>query len=266
MTLGGKIMELFGAVDTSRNPNPVAPGNSNLVNPNNPGNTNPTVPGNEARSDGNNPIAIPAAGEGDKSPLAEFGKLWETADPKTLPKTLDNMNISLDADPAKLFAAAKNVDFTKFIPPALQDRIDKGDKGAILEAMSLVGQGGFATSAGATVNLVKAALAQQAQEFKSILPELLRNNSAQQTLRADNKFFENPAVSPLVATVEKQLLAKNPSKTAAEIAEMAKSYLDGFANEYLTSSGMVVGAKPAPAKGNKGETDWSSFFEEQNVA
>lgn len=267
MTLGGKIMELFGAVDTSRNPTPAAPGNNNLVNPNNPGVGNPTVPGNEHRSDGNGVVAIPAAGEGEKSPLENFKDIWQAPDPKTLPKTLSNMNIQLDADPTKLFEAAKQVDFTKFIPPALQDRIDKGDKGAVTEALTLVAQGGFATSAGATVNLVKAALQQQANEFRSILPEMLRNNSAQQLLRADNAFFENPAVSPLVATVEQQLLRKNPTKSAAEISEMAKSYLDGFANEYLTSSGKVVSAKPKEVKGSKGgDYDWGNFFEDGQAA
>lgn len=267
MALGERIMELLGRTDTSRNPNPVASANSTLINPNNPGAGNPTIPGNEARSDGKTVAAIPAAGEGIESPLGNFEKLWEAPDPKTLPKTLDNMNISLDADPTKLFAAAKNVDFSKFIPSALQEKIDKGDKGAIMEAINLVGQGGFATSAGATVNLVKAALAEQAKQFKDIMPELLRNSSAQQSLRADNSFFENPAVSPLVSQVEKQLLAKNPSKSGTEISEMAKNYLDGFAKEYLKSTGNVVSEKPKDSKGTKGENyDWGSFFEDQAVA
>lgn len=266
MTLGGKIMELFSntgqpQVNPTPAQNPNGPANPNIPSGqgNNPGVTNPLVPGGEQRSDGKGPAAFPAAGEGEKSPLAEFAPLWEAPDPKTLPKNLDNISINLTADPAEMFKAAQRIEFTKVIPAALLERMNKGEAGAITEGMNLVAQAGYAQSAGATVALVKNALAQQAKEFKEALPELFRNNSAQQLLRADNTFFDNPAVSPLVATIEQQILRKNPNKSPAEISEMAKNYLGGFATEYLTASGKVVGDAPTASKLAKNETDWSSW-------
>lgn len=270
MTFGGKIMELFSAGGAPQgNPTPPTQGNSNLVNPNiNPGaNGNPLVPGGEARANGENgPAAFPVAGEGEKSPLDNFGKLWEPVDPKLAPPNAASMVTKFNIDPVKIQEAARAVDFSQVIPSALQARLDSGDKGAVVEALNLAVQAGYGQSAIATSNLINTALEKQHANFIKAMPEILRNNTAQQLLRADNTFFDNPAVSPLVTQVERQISQKNPNLPPAEVAQQARTYLDGFANEYLNSVGKVVGDRPkAPANG-KGDTDWGSFFlDEQSV-
>lgn len=223
-----------------------------------------TAPGaGTPKSDGS-VLAIPKAGEGDKSPLANYGDLWQTStDPKdkNYVKPPATTATKISADPAKMMEAAKTVDFTKVLSPELQARLAKAEPAAIVEAMNTVAQATYAQAAGAATHILNSALEAQAKTFRDqVMPEILRNHSVSQQLRTDNPLFDNPAVSPVLKMVERQLVAKNPTLSPVEITAKAKDYLTGFATELVSASGRVITDKPAaPAKGREPQ-NWGEYF------
>lgn len=257
------IMDAFRNITGTGNPTPVAA--TAVAQPGAEANT--MVPnGATPKSDGSMP-AIPAVGEGDKSPLAEYDKLWSTPDPKTKPASPSELAINIQTDPTKLLEAAKRVDFSKVIPAELAGRMAKGEGAAILEGMNLVSQASYAQSVGATGAILREALAQQARAFETkVIPEVLRNHEARRTLQADNQLFRDPAVAPLVDMVERQLAQHNPSMSATEISEKAKGYLSGFATDMIKQSGKVISDAPVASTAGRQDTDWSKFFGEDAVA
>lgn len=199
---------------------------------------NTTVPNKETiQSDGTGPKAIPAAGKGDESPLAGYEKLWEHAETDGKPISLV---VPLEADPAKLLAAAKTVDFTKAMNPELLEKASKGDSAALGQLVNEAAQTGYAQSALATTKIVEAALAKQADIFKtSVMPAILRNHNIGNEL-GDNPLFDNPAVKPLLDGLKNQLSIKYKDATPTQIKQHAEKILTELATAHLTSTGKTI--------------------------
>lgn len=226
--------------------------------------TNVSVPNADTlqNTDGTGPKAIPAAGEGDKSPLDGYAKLWETADTDGKPLSLTT---PINADPAKLLAAAKTVDFTKAISPELLEKASKGDAASLSELVNQAAQTGYAQSALATTKILEAALNQQATKFQNeVMPEILRRHSIGRDLRTENPIFDNPALKPMLSELETQLAIKYPNASAAEVSSHAKTILTGMAEDIIKQSGRTVtdttGGGGGTPKASGEVFDWESHF------
>jgi hypothetical protein len=220
---------------------------------------NTAIPGSEAKSDGSIP-AIPKAGEGAKSPLENYGKLWDKADTDKAPPT---GAVTLKADPAKIAEAARKVDFKPAINAEALTKAVAGDAAALADVLNQAAQAGYAQATSATAKIVQDALTQQAKTFREeIIPDIVRRSTITNSLGADNPIFENPAVKPLVTMVENQMQMKFPNASAAEITTKAKEYLMETSTEFLKSSGMTVAAaqKDTKTSGGKQATDWGDYF------
>lgn len=232
---------------------------------------NPTVPsGATPGSDGNGPAAFPATAgvqDQEKSPLSGFEKLWEN-DPKNPVKDpLATVSTKFNIDPAKLAAAAKNMDFAGMIPKEVIDAAMKGDPAAFAQAMNAVTQAAFVQSASANARVVEAAVNQTAEKMlKEVLPQMVRDSSIANHVRTENPLFKNPAAAPLVEMLQKQVQTKYPTATAAEINSQVSSYLNDFAKMVVSSK---IGEQPDPAatagsgvvrKTGGNTDDWGDFF------
>jgi hypothetical protein len=259
------IMDIFKsfAGGNSATPNPSASNGTSTPAPAGTQNANPTVPSSTTiKSDGTGPAAIPAAGEGDKSPLEGFKDLWQKGDTDKKPISLDVIG---RIDPAKLMEGASRVDFLKAIKPETLDAALKGDQKAFLDALNQVSQANYAQSAAVTGQMIKDALAATHKLYKEqIIPEVLKTERISNTLRADNPLFENPAVAPLLDAVRNQMAVKFPNATPSDINDKAKEYLSGFAEQIVKSSGKIVADAPKQTQQEKGATDWSKFFDSTN--
>lgn len=222
---------------------------------------NPTVPSDGTpQSDGKGPKAIPAAGTDDASPLAGYKDLWEHADTDGKPIALVP---PLEADPAKLLAAAKTVDFTKTMNPELLEKAAKGDAAALSQVVNEAAQAGYAQSAMATTKILEAALAKQADMFKTtVMPEILRRNNIGNALRADNPLFDNPAVKPLLEGLEARLVVKYPTDTPEQLNIRAKEIFLGMSEELVKASGRQIVDAGVNSSGVKEEKafDWEAHF------
>lgn len=223
---------------------------------------NKTIPSSETGKSDGSLKAIPAAGEGDKSPLANFDGLWDPLDPK-LAKETPSLKPNWNIDPAKIREGASKMNFAGAVPTAVMDKAIAGDKSAFAQAINLAAQAGFAKSAETTANLIQTALERQEEVFTNhVMPKLLREHNISNTIRADNPIFQNPAVAPVLAALEQQLTVKNPTSTPEDISRMAKEYLGGMAELVATANGqqIVAAVDPTKATKSKRETDWSKYF------
>lgn len=249
------IMSIFSPKKVEEPPKPVVDVKQNSL-----------VPGSQANSDGSI-AAIPKAGEGDKSPLAKYDKLWEI-DPKAAkPKTADALAIPINADPAKLMATAKGIDFLRTVNQDTLKKALEGDQAAMLATINEAAQAGFAQSALGSTNLIKAALKEQAKVFQEeVMPEILRRHDISRSTSADNPVLQSATVKPLLSMVESHLATKNPGASADEISKLAREFMGDVSSEIIKASGMTVTAKAAdPAPGSRGasrsaDTDWGAFF------
>lgn len=228
---------------------------------------NPTVPSDKTvKADGTGPAAIPKAGEGEKSPLENYAKLWET-DPNA-PKAA-SLVPDFQVDPAKLLKAAQTIDFGKVIPADVLDKAAKGDSAALSQAITSAAQAGYAQSAAATAAIVKQALTDQAKVFKdSVMPQILREHASSRSISTDNPLLDNPALKPMVDSARAAILAKNPTASPEEIAKQTSGLFTGMMQEMAKAAGLEL-VDPTKNDGSSGqqgmkgkETDWSKFFGE----
>lgn len=225
---------------------------------------NPTVPSSTTPQSDGSVGAIPPAGKGDASPLSEYSKIWETKLP--IEGTAASLIPTMEADPAKMLAAAKTYDFTKGMDPAMLELAGKGDATALAQLINSAAQAGFAASAQATVSIVKNALGEQAKTFESkYAPNMMRNASINDAVEKSIPLSADPSAAPLVAALTKQLGATFPSATAEQVTAHVEKYLENFAKSVVEGSGGKVQSKAdlAPRAGSplqREEQDWSVFF------
>ncbi len=206
--------------------------------------------------DGSGPAAIPAAGEGEKSPLANYEKLWQADDNKT--KAPASLVPNMAADPAKVMAAAGTIDFTSNLPPELLDKAKQGDSAALVSIINHTAQSAYGQAALSTAKIVEAALKKQEDAFHSqVMPEILRRHAISEG--ASNPVFSNPAVAPLVKSVTDQLARKYPDASPAEINRRTEEYLTEFASAIApNATSGKAGGKPQVTPPS--DTDWSAYF------
>lgn len=184
---------------------------------------------------GGNPMAPGAQGEPqtqEKSPFAEFEKLWDT--PKPVDGQIQDEPIRFNIDASKVQQSAKQIDFTKTVTPALLERINAGGEGAMqamMQAMNEMGQTIFAQSMMAGTRVLENGLETSHQRLSRTLPETIRKQNVSTTLRESNPLFSNPATAPMLKMLESQLTSQFPTATPQQIAEHARNYLVSFAGE-----------------------------------
>lgn len=253
------IMSMFSNL---LNPNPAAPvakpGTATGVGQ--PGNIPPGTPtaGDvKAGPNGDIPPGTDTTIVKEPAPFEPFKDLWKDTPPDPNAPIKDN-TVFGTLDPKKFMEAAGRIDFSKAVTPEQLTAISAGGEGAVkafAEAMNKVAQGVYAQSAFATTKIVEQALAKSKETFLADLPSHIKRQTVTDSLRAENPIFSNPAVAPIISALEAQMTVKYPNATAPEITAMAKQYVEALGSSFVKKE------KVNEVKGNKGETDWSTFLE-----
>lgn len=227
---------------------------------------NPTVPSaaqpGGANPQGTGPAAFPATGTGEQSPLAEFQDLWKV-DPNKPAPTQATLLPPMNLNAQQLSEAASKINFTATIPDEILQKAAAGDITALRQAIQTAGQFGFANAVAGAGELVNRSFTTaQTQLETQFLPGAIRQTQIQQTM-AENPAFQDPAMTPLLTSLQSQLAKQYPTAQPAEIAGMAQRYLAGAAQKIVTGAGGRVltseelnqrNAMAAP------EQDWEKFF------
>jgi hypothetical protein len=225
--------------------------------PANPGNipANPTMI-TQGSPDGQIPGGN-AQPQVEKSPFAEFEKLWEPAKP--VEGAIPDSPIQFKIDPTKVMQSAKQIDFTKTVTPALLEKINAGGEGAtqaMMQAMNEMAQTVFAQTMMANTKILESGLESTHQRTSRTIPDAVRKVTVGNALREDNPLFTNPATAPILSALESQLLVQFPNASTAEIKEHARKYLGSFATE-LTKQSPEYQSQAKQTDARLKETDWS---------
>ena len=238
-TMPGQLPTAGMQPQPQQNPGNITNGGG-ATNPN-----NPTVPSTNA--DGPPVVA---------SPLDAFSDMW-----KPVAANGAGDPLFANVDPVKMMEAAKKTNFTSLITKEQQAAIAQGGQGAVeafMQSINLVGQQAFANSAMATTKIVDQALAKQMEQFKSLLPNLVKQHTLSDNLRETNPVFNHPSVAPLINAMETQLAAKHPNATSSELTKLAQDYVLGLGqafNPTLASNTNANGSTKTE------DVDWSKFLD-----
>lgn len=226
-------------------------------------NSNTTVPNanNQVNNQPGDPAAFRAGQTGEAaSPLAQFAELWKI-EPKDAPRDpVAALTPNFSIDPQKVADAAKTVDYARLVPPEVMTKALSGDAAAMSSILNTVVQASTANAGMSTANIVQAALAHQAKQFAEILPQEVRKLQVQQQVQQDNPLFSNPAAAPILEGLQKQMAAKYPTATPAQIAEHTKNYLADFVK---LAGGTMNPVQTQQQQQQAGEVDWMNYFQQK---
>jgi hypothetical protein len=203
------------------------------------------------------PNGIPAPAVGEASPLDGYAKMWETADTDAKPIA---PAFQFEIKPDAILASARQVDYTKVVPPELLAKAQAGDGAALIEVINRTNQQTAANASHTTAALVNEALTQQSKHYETnVIPGILRRNNIVNAVREDNPLTTNPAAAPMVAMVTNQLTQKYPSAPPEEIKRMTNEYLNEFAGLAITSSGKQIVDAPKVDPKAAAPMDWVNW-------
>lgn len=219
---------------------------------------NTTIPNQNTPASNGTVVAIPPAGEGDKSPLGNYKELFVNDPDKPalgIPSPMPNFAL----DPTKLNAAANSIDYTADITSAELAVLYPGvAESAARGALNKIGARGFEATYGAGTGAMEAAMKQQSRDLESkTIPEVIRRQNISQ-LNGEQPLKINPATAPVFNMLETQFANKYPNASAAEIAKHTQSYMEGMLGETAKATGKQITSVPKA----KNEMDWSAFDDE----
>lgn len=205
------------------------------------------IPDNSA----NGPAATAASTAPVVNPIDALGDLWSASQP-----TAAQASQYLALKPEEIQASAKNMNFASLVTPDHQAAIAGGGEGAakaVVELMNTLGQAVFAASSMQSGNFVNSGLGKFRSGLDTELPNLIKSNQAKDALFQQNDFLQKPAVAPVAEAVMKQLQAKYPAASQAELVEATGEYLRNAFGGFGQSQTTQTQSKPK-------EIDWESFL------
>jgi len=244
------LMERIFGAKTQNVPVPQPGITNNLQN-----NPAPTPPQQSAQTAPNGTVPAGSGEPPAKSPEDKFEKLWETT--PTDPNAPNAGAGETTLTPEKMLEAAGKIDFKRVLD---QDSLRKiaagGDEAvaAMAELLNKTAQTVYGQSTVVAQKLIETQVQKARDEFTSQLPSLVKKQTMQESLLAENPAFKKPSVAPVVTAIQNQLATKYPNATAAELNAMAKDYLKAAAEDFNPTP------KAQPTAAERG-VDWDQWVE-----
>lgn len=244
--------KIFGQAPAAPAPAPASTTNNPNTNqpPAPPASSTVTAPNGLVPEDGNK--------KPEESPAAKYADLWEP--PKTEEsKQVDN---SRALTPAKMLEAAAKVDFSKVLDQESLAKIKAGGDDAVTALATLLNktsQQVYGQSIVVAKQLTDQAVSDAEARFTKELPNLIRQQSARESLLSENPAYKNPVVAPVVAAIQSQLQLKYPKATASELNEMAREVMKDAAG-VLSSDPKAEAADKISKKKTIDAEDWDSWI------
>lgn len=183
-----------------------------------------------------------------ESPNDKYAQLWDTSNLQA------GQAPNFKLPPEKLQQVTSGLDFTKSIQQADLEKIAQGGVeavGALQSILTSFGQDLFAKSAQFSAHMTESGYNVASQGLQRDMPTMVRNQLASNELYAGNEKLRNPALKPLMDSMQSQFAAKFPSATAQEINSMVTDYM----------STVVAGAfAPTPTVDPRAKSDGAQDF------
>lgn len=195
---------------------------------------------------------VPPTGnaEQDKTPLEEFGKLWQT----DKQAGQEGAKPILEIKPEELTTVAGKMNFTGGLKPDDLAAIAAGGEestAALNNILNQVAQTVFAQATTANAHLINTATNTGMQRVQDSMPEQLKTLQTSQELASQNPLYNNPAAQPMIQLVETQMRTQYPNATPEEVTKATNNYLTQFASAMIPQQQQQATVSP--------EEDFSSW-------
>lgn len=259
MSIGSVMSALFGGAQPAAQSAPNTQ-QQQQAQPSQPGNF-PATQNPAMQSDPANVNAPAAATQAANASGAEpqgldkFNDLWTPVQSPAgaAPEPLINVK------PEQMMEVAKKIDFTKVMNPEQLQAVAQGGQGAVAamaQIMNTVAQTVYAQNMNATKAMVEQAVQKTQDQMRSELPQHIKLQTVSESIRGDNPAFNHPAAAPIMGALQQQLTVKYPNASAAEIANLAKDYMSGFANALTPKA---QNTQTQAQQQSAGSFDWDSW-------
>lgn len=183
-----------------------------------------------------------------------FATLWDnTPEDPNNPKPDNKIygNVKLE----QVMQSAGNLDFTSNIEPELLQAAVGGDMNSLIQIINKVGQQSYANALFGGMRVFDQGAEARFNSFNNELPGLINQHSAFSQTRELSPLATNPSTKPIYDMVAKQIIAKNPNATQAQINETVMQYIDMF-----KQVGGGQGQQQPTDPQQKGNEQWKDFF------
>lgn len=172
---------------------------------------------------------------------------------------------AIDAPLFKLDSEALGQTMAKanFVPqldPALMQRALGGDQQAFMEVLNGVARNVMQQSISLTQNMVQSGVGTYHKRLDGILPDRMREFSANETLASDPS-AKSPAANPVMKAMVQNIMKADPSKSVQQALKEAQGFVQALASQYQPAP-VQQGKDPLTGQtlGAQAETDWSREF------
>jgi len=196
------------------------------------------------------PDSVPKTKE-PASPLENFKDLWQTTDNKE-----GEQQQPPSLDPEALKKAVSRIDFSSAVSPEVIEQVTAGGENAaqaFAQALSSVAQQAVMQSTLVSHKLAEQAAQRAREEALKEIPSIVKKQGVADSLTSANPLFSDPAVKPVLESVQQQLTVKYPEATASELTKMAQDYV-------LAMSKAFAPPQETNTQQQQTETDWEKFL------
>lgn len=214
----------------------------------------PVTPGNiPAPADppaANNPT-LPESQASTNSSLDAFKDIWDAA-----PNSDTNSPYApKQLDPAEVQKVVSKADFSNLFSQENLTAISQGGeaaKAAFVNSLNAFGQQLLTQSTLVANTLATKEVERALNAHNAQLPEILRKQTVKENLHSANPLLNDPAIKPVVDSVQEQLARKYPNASAAEITKLTENYVVAMGEHFA----------PKPQKSSTGveDFDWGKFL------
>jgi hypothetical protein len=155
-------------------------------------------------------------------------------------------------DPAKITEAAKRLDFTAGIDPAVATKALGGDVASLMELINSSTQNAFVAAAQYSTGIANQGLLANNQNLLAAIPGQIKQAQLKETA-SENPVLNHPSVAPIITDLKRLALQRDPSLTAAEVAAQVDTYFKTIVGAYQESTPEAKQRQSAVAAS---ETDW----------
>jgi len=184
----------------------------------------------------------------DDSPLANFKDLWDPSEAKEgsgePPRELTAEDLS---------KAVSGADFANTVTPEMFASISEGGEGAqkaFVDALNNVARQVMIQSTLVNNKLSEKKVREALEAQKKEIPNLLKKQAVADNSRDSNPIFDNPAVKPVMESIQTALLNKYPTSSPTEINNMAKEYIIAMGQQFA----------PKPVNSTTDGENWEDYF------
>ncbi len=182
---------------------------------------NPAVIANQPTEQSANGPAIPIL------PLDNFKDVWDTptVDKNAPPDPFASPLLTVD--PAAIADRVSKMDFMSGLPADLLTKATTGDTAAFGQVVNTAIQKALAAQIQLSGQIVENAVTKNNDRVNSTLSKRIREVNTNE-IRSSNPVLQHPAAAPMLDTLKRQLLSKDPNATPTQIQERAEEMLITF--------------------------------------